>query len=121
MWTPRFRAAPERRIVIYSDLLQHTEELSHLKGRLPDPCRVTESEAGKRLVGRLQGVSVGLHYAINAKHRGRQGAAHLNWWSETLYRLGAAAVFDGERLIAKAGGDCMRPAPRKQPARQRAR
>ena len=113
MWSPRFKGAAERRLVVFSDLLHHTPSLSHLKGAMAAPCAVAGSDIGKRLGARMAGVKVVLHYRMNADYWRRQGEDHLRWWSRLLYQLGAASVHDGERLLPKIGNDCMARAVRK--------
>jgi hypothetical protein len=108
MWSPHFRSElPQRTLEIYSDLLQHTASLSHLTGRLPDPCTVLESEIGRRLKGHdWRGVRVNLYYLRNPRDGARQGEHHKRWWVTVFYLLGAPAVYDGDTALLKPTESC---------------
>lgn len=101
-WSAHFRGdLPQRTLAIYSDLLQHTKALSHLKAPLPDLCQVLASDIGRRLKAHdWSGVRVSIEYLRNARDAARQGPAHLRWWAQLFYHFGAAEVFDGPTLIA---------------------
>jgi hypothetical protein len=100
MWSPLFRRdVPNRTLVIFSDLLIHTRELSQLSRPLTNPCSVLASDIGKRLKARnWQGVRVILQYLRNPADAQRQSPEHLRFWSQLFYGLGAAEVFDGLTL-----------------------
>lgn len=112
-WSPDFGAeVPARSIDIFSDLVQHSPAVSHLKTRLPTVCRFLESEPGRRLkAARWAGVSVRLHYLRNGRDAARQGPQHLRWWSELFYRLGASTVFDGAAPLPNETPACVVPPP----------
>lgn len=93
------------RIVVISDLLQHSE-ISHLGGGLPDVCAVAASPLGARLKARLTGRTVVLHQLRNTKHFARQTPQHRQWWSRLLYELEVAEVHDGARPVARPAQTC---------------
>jgi hypothetical protein len=109
MWSPHFRAdvVPNRTLVLYSDLLQHTKALSQLSGPRLDPCAVLASDIGARLRAHdWRGVRVVLEYLRNPRDAARQGREHLRFWVRIFYRLGAAEVFDGKTLAANDAPTC---------------
>lgn len=93
------------RLVIVSDLLQHSE-ISHLGAGLPDVCAVAASPLGARLKARLAGRIVVLHQLRSARHFGRQTPQHRQWWVRLLHELDVAEVHDGARLVPRGTDTC---------------
>jgi hypothetical protein len=108
MWSPHFGAdIPQRTLVLFSDMLNHTRDHSHLTGPLPHPCQVLASPIGKRLQGHnWSGVRVIIHYLRNPRDAHRQGPDHLRFWADLFYLFGAAEVLDGGVLMPRQSSQC---------------
>ena len=84
MWGPDFQGnLPARRLVIVSDLLQNTNDQTHLKGPLPDVCSVMETPLGRSLKSKnWERVTVVLHYWRNPKWQlVQQRPEHFEFWA----------------------------------------
>jgi hypothetical protein len=108
LWSPHFRAdIPRRTLVLYSDFLLHTNEVSQLSGPLADPCTVLASPIGKRLAARQwRGVTVSLEYLRNPRDQTRQTAEHLRFWVHLFYHLAAGHVIAGPTPVANDTSAC---------------
>jgi hypothetical protein len=124
MWSPLFgREVPNRTLVIFSDFLIHTRNLSQLTQSLTDPCSVLASDIGKRLKARnWQGARVILERLRNPRDAARQSAEHIHFWIRLFYLLGAAQVFDGPTLTYISLNDALScPSTPTPPTRDHAR
>lgn len=79
----------QRRLVILSDMAQHSEEFSQYggKGHLRPP-----PEAAEEFKPDLKGVEVRIHYVQRHKLVGLQGTSHRNFWTGYLHHLGAGVA-----------------------------
>lgn len=72
------------RIVIVSDMLQHTDKLSHFKARLPPA-----DDAAKSYSIELRGIDIHLRYLRFDRYRKYQTPAHFTWWREFFAAAGS--------------------------------
>ena len=73
------------RIVLWSDMLQHSKEASHFRG-LGDSKTVL-----KRKPLRLDGVDVWVFYLVSEKYSDYQTGEHMTWWRE-IFSLSQARL-----------------------------
>lgn len=113
-WSPQFRSASARRIVLISDLEQNSDVVSFLGRSRPDACAVIASPLGRRLAKHeWSGVRIELHY-IRTRERQQQNAEHLRFFVEFFHLLGVSQVLDGTTPIAKPAELCTAAATQKQ-------
>ncbi len=77
-----------KKLIIVSDLLQHTPSMSHY-GKLPDVATILSSDSFKKLRVDLRDVSLDLLYLHRLTKHGRQGPEHLAFWKALLEAQGA--------------------------------
>ena len=75
------------RVVVVSDLLQHSDVLSHYRSR--EDFGVFQASPGwSRAIADLRGADVVLGYVTRADQRQLQGRAHLAWWEDYVRASG---------------------------------
>ena len=79
----------ERRLIIMSDMLQNTAQLSMYKGPV-DYSAFTASDYGKKALPELTDVSVELHYLMNSPQL--QSRRNLKFWEEYFAKAGAHII-----------------------------
>ena len=96
----RGNAAAEipKRLIIASDMLQHTVEYSQYKGGL-DFQEFRKSGYYRRLQADLRGVEVEIIYVRRDTRRAAQGKAHIQFWRDYIGDLGGAL----KRVVALEG------------------
>lgn len=72
------------RIVIISDMLQHTDQLSHFGAHLPSAV-----DAVKDYGLDLRGIDIHLRYLRVDRYRPYQGARHFTWWRKFFVAAGS--------------------------------
>lgn len=84
---------PRRRLVVFSDLLQHTARYSHYR-TAPDFRTMLRDNALRQMVPDLSGVRVSLYYLLRASDSAinRQTNEHVEFWLD--YFSAAGAVVD---------------------------
>ena len=79
----------ERKLILFSDMLEHSALLDHYKGDW--------EEAGKEIISNfsapLDGIEVEVHYILREKFSHRQTAAHRNFWRDFFTRRGARYIY----------------------------
>ena len=90
---PSSRMAGKRRIhlIIYSDLLQHSDALSHY-GRFPPANAVKESAALRHLQTDLEGVEVSLYRLERQRDARWQTTDHYYWWTKVIQSFGGQVI-----------------------------
>lgn len=87
-----------KRLVLISDMLQHTEDVSHYRGEL-DFAAFKASPRWRRLRPDLDGVEVEILYAWRDTTRNVQGESHVKFWRDAITEAGGRLV----RVEALAG------------------
>lgn len=84
----RAPASTERKLVIISDMLQHTDALSHYRvyGTVDD---VKKTSTWPRLLSPIDGVDIDVVYITRPGARNYQGVGHLSWWESYFLEMGA--------------------------------
>ena len=77
-----------RRLIIFSDMLQHMPEYSHYRGK-PDYKSFKDTDYARRLLVDLQGVQVRIIYLVRMSAIQRQTNRHGLFWEKYFDRLGA--------------------------------
>ncbi len=81
-----------RRIVLISDLLEHTKAYSQYGSSPPDFAAFRRQPFAQHLRVDLTGVDVDVLYVSRPGHEKVQGARHLEFWKEYFVWLGAGAL-----------------------------
>lgn len=87
-----------KRLIIASDMLQHTVEYSQYKGN-HDLQKFSESDYYHRLQADMRGVEVEIIYVRRNTRRATQGKAHIQFWRDYISGLGGTVT----RVIALEG------------------
>src|SRR5690606_34075213 len=88
-----FARAPDRprRLVVISDMLQHTEDLSHYRGE-HNFLAFRASPRWRRLRPDLAGVEVEIFYVWRDTGLDVQGASHVQFWRDVITEAGGRLV-----------------------------
>jgi len=93
---PSRRVAPSAqgrmRLVMFSDLLQHSETLSHY-GSYPPADKVRETPGMRSLATKLQGVEISLFRLERDRYSRWQTAGHYHWWPRLMADFGGQVVW----------------------------
>jgi len=73
--------ATEKRLVIVSDMLHHTQQYSHYRGS-PDYTEFSKTPYALTMQPLLEGVDVQIFYLINEKHILLQNRGHIEFWNQ---------------------------------------
>ena len=84
----------ELHLVIWSDMLQNTNKMSHFK-EYPNPNQFLNSVAYANLKTDLSGTDITIFYLGSPKYSHRQGENHALWWRSVLSGLGSQPVWQG--------------------------
>ena len=84
----------ELHLVIWSDMLQNTNKMSHFK-EYPNPNQFLNSGAYANLKTDLSGTDMTIFYLGSPKYSHRQGENHALWWRGVLSGLGSQPVWQG--------------------------
>ena len=79
----------ERRLIIMSDMLQNTPQMSMYRGTV-DFARFAATDYGKKMLSELRDVEVELHYLMNTPHL--QTNRNLQFWIDYFNKAGARIV-----------------------------
>lgn len=82
------RPGAPRRLVVVSDLLQHTPEFSHYR-QVADFRAFEQTPYFRRVWSELRDVTVTVLYLRRDGQHGRQGRAHIEFWQQYFAALGA--------------------------------
>ena len=77
-------------LIIISDLLQHTDSISHYR-RYPDIGALMNQDT-RGVLPNLDRVEVSLFRLMRDKHHGLQGEKHARWWHDTVTMLGGTLM-----------------------------
>ncbi len=80
-------------VILFSDLLQHSEPLSHY-GPYPNPDQLVNTDGLRALSTDLKGVDVSLYRLERPLPAGRwQTRDHYYWWTELIEAFGGTVVY----------------------------
>lgn len=88
-----------KRLIVISDLLQHTPALTHYGAELPDVVEFLQSDHFRRLRADLRDVSIELLYLQRTTRMGHQGPDHIKFWL-TLFGAQGAEI---DRIYSVSG------------------
>jgi len=88
---PTHGQAPRRRLIVVSDMLQNSTQLSHYQYDGEELAALADQSTADQLVADLSGVEVEILYLIrrDATAAGIQGLGHIRFWERFLARCGA--------------------------------
>ena len=91
---PSSRMGSDRRthLIVYSDLLQHSDALSHY-GDYPDAKAIPKTTGLRHMKTDLTGVEVSLYRLERMRDARWQTTAHYYWWTELVQSLGGQVIW----------------------------
>jgi len=81
------------RLVLYSDLLQHSNALSHYQTSYPDAPDMARTAGLRSIATRLDGVDVAIFRLERDQYSRWQTGHHFHWWKDLVRSFGGRVVY----------------------------